>query len=363
MRAQDEIYIAPAHIAASALRTVQTEANSGKLRTMKKFIISMVLATMGWAAAYAAVAQPASTGSGQAYPTRALRLVVPFAPGGSTDTLARVVGQRLTESLGQSVVVDNRAAAGGIVGADLVAKAQPDGYTLLVGAISTMAIAPALYPKLPYDPRRDFVHAGLWVTFPLVLIVTHGSPITGLKGLVDQARAKPGALRFSAQGIGTSSHVFAEWMNSLAKIKVVIVPYKGGGPALTGVLAGEVDYSMVAVSTAIAQVNAGKIRALGVTSAQTTPYLPNVPSIASVLPGYDALNFHGVHLPAGTPPAIVARLNGESAKILQRADVAEKLNGFAMDIVTGTPDQYGAFIKAQIERWGPVVISSGMRAD
>ena len=299
----------------------------------------------------------------QPYPARALRLVVPFAPGGSTDTLARIVGQRLTESLGQSVIVDNRPAAGGIVGADLVAKAQPDGHTLLIGAISTMAIAPALYAKLPYDPVSDFAHAGLWVTFPLALIVPAGSPMTHLKSLIDHARAKPGALRFGAQGIGTSSHIFAEWMNSLAKIKVVIVPYKGGGPALTGVLAGEVDYAMVAVSTAISQVQAGKIRALGVTSAQPTPHLPNVPAIASVLPGYDALNFHGLHLPANTPAPIVNRLNSETTKILRRTDVAERLNGFAMDIVAGTPEQCRAFIKAQIAQWAPVIKASGARAE
>ncbi len=297
------------------------------------------------------------------FPVRAMRLVVPFAPGGSTDTLARIVGQGLTGSLGQAVVVDNRPAGGGIVGADLVAKSQPDGYTSLVGAISTMAIAPALYPKMPYHALNDFAHAGLWVTFPLAMIVPAGSPIRDLRGFIEQARAKPGALRFGAQGIGTSSHVFAEWMNSLAKIKVVIVPYKGGGPALTGVLSGEVDYAMVAVSTALAQVQAGKIRALGVTSAQTTPHLPGVPSIASVVPGYDALNFHGLHLPANTPVAIVTRLNVEIAKILKRADVADKLNGFAMDISAGSPEQYHAFVKAQLAQWAPVVKSSGMRAE
>ncbi len=304
-----------------------------------------------------------SVAAAQAYPQRALRLVVPFAPGGSTDTLARIVGQRLTESLGQAVVVDNRPAGGGVIGADLVAKAQPDGYTSLVGAISTMAIAPALYAKIPYEPLHDFAHAGLWVTFPLALVVPAGSPISHVKGLIDVARVKPGALRFGAQGIGTSSHIFAEWMNSLARIKVIIVPYKGGGPALTGMLSGEVEYAMVAVSTAQTQVFSGKARALGVTSAHPTPHLPNVPAIASVLPGYDALNFHGLHLPRQTPDAIVTRLNVEIVKILKRPDVSEKLNGFAMDIAAGTPAQYRAFIKTQIEQWGPVVKSSGARAD
>jgi tripartite-type tricarboxylate transporter receptor subunit TctC len=299
----------------------------------------------------------------QSYPERALRLVVPFAPGGSTDVLARIVGQRLAESLSQPVIVDNRPAGGGIVGSDLVAKAPADGYTLLIGSIATMAVAPAMYEKLPYEPMRDFAHVGLWVTFPLVLVVQASSPVTGLKELIELARAKPGTLSFGAQGIASSSHIFAELMNSMARIKVVIVPYKGGAPAMNGLLAGEVDYSMVAVSTALAQVIAGKLRALGVTSAQPTSSLPNVPPIASALPGYEGLNFHGMHAPAKTPVAIVARLHDETTKILRRPDVAKQLNALAMEIVAGTPEQYRAFIEAQIDQWGPVVKSTGARAD
>ena len=299
----------------------------------------------------------------QSYPERALRLVVPFAPGGSTDVLARIVGQRLAESLNQSVIVDNRPAGGGTIGSDLVAKAPADGYTLLIGSIATMAIVPALYEKLSYEPMRDFAHVGLWVTFPLVLVVQAGSPVTGLKELIGLARAKPGTLSFGAQGIGSSSHIFAELMNSLARIKIVIVPYKGGAPAMNGLLAGEVDYSMVAVSTALAQVSAGRLRALGVTSAQSTSSLPNVPPIASVLPGYEGLNFHGLHAPAKTPAAIVARLHDETTRILRRPDVVKQLNALAMDVVAGTPEQYRAFIKAQMEQWGPVVKSTGARAD
>jgi len=271
------------------------------------------------------------------------------------------MGQHMTESLGQPVITDNRPAAGGIAGTDLVAKAVPDGHTLLTGTIAGMAIAPALFGKLPYDPLNDFAHVSLWVTFPLVMIVPAGSTIKDLKGFVAEARAKPGALRFGAQGLGSSSHIFAEWMNSLAGVKVSIVPYKGGGPALTGLLSNEVDYSMIAVSTAKAQVATGKIRALGVTSAKPTPNMPGVPSIASVLPGYDALNFHGLHAPLKTPAAIVARLNGESSRILKRTDVAERLNGFAMDIVADTPEQYRAFVKAQITQWAPVVKASGAK--
>ncbi len=209
----------------------------------------------------------------------------------------------------------------------------------------------------------DFAHVGLWVTFPLVLVVQAGSPVTGLQELIELARAKPGALSFGAQGIGSSSHIFAGLMNSMARIKVVIVPYKGGAPAMNGLLAGEVDYSMVAVSTALAQVGAGKLRALGVTSAQPKSSLPNVPPIASVLPGYEGLNFHGLHAPTKTPAAVVAKLHDETTRTLRRADVAKQLNALAMDIVAGTPEQYRAFIKAQIGQWAPVVKSSGVRAD
>jgi tripartite-type tricarboxylate transporter receptor subunit TctC len=244
-----------------------------------------------------------------------------------------------------------------------VAKANPDGYTLLIGSISTMAIARAMYANLPYDPMRDFEHIGLWVTFPLALVVSAASPATGLKDLIEQARARPGTLRHGAQGIGTSSHIFSELMNSMAGTKVVNVPYKGGAPALTGVLVGEVDYAMVAVATALAQVGAGKVRALGVTSARPAASLPNVPPIASVVPGYEALNFHGLHAPAKMPRALVARLHEETTKILRRPDVQEKLHSFAMDIAATRPDEYRSFIQAQIEKWTPLVKASGARVD
>ena len=313
--------------------------------------------------AAAAVAALAPISSAQQYPSRAIRLIVPFAPGGSTDTLARIVGQKMTESLGQPVIIDNRPAAGGTVGSDLVAKASPDGYTLLIGSIATMAFAKAMFVNLPYDPMRDFEHIGLWVTFPLALVVQASAPITGLKDLIEQARARPGTFKHGLQGIGTSSHIFNELMCSLAGIKVVNVPYKGGAPALTGVLVGEVNYAMVAVSTALAQVGAGRVRALGVTSARPTASLPNVPSIASVIPGYDALNFHGLHGPPKTPKAITAKLHEETTKILRRPDVQEKLNALAMDIAASSPDEYRAFIKAQIGQWTPLIKASGARAD
>jgi len=306
-----------------------------------------------------------STGpaAAQSYPSRPIRLVVPTAPGGSLDVLARIVGQRLSENVGQPVIVDNRAAGGGMVGSDLVAKAPADGYTLLLGSIASMVMAPSLYAKLPYDPMNDFAHIGLWVTFPLVLVVQVGSPVTGLKSLIDLAKAKPGTLSFAAQSMGSSSHIFAERMNSLAGIKVVIVPYKGGAPAMNGLLTGEVDYTMVAVSTALSQVAIGRLRALGVTSAKPVPSLPNVPPIASLLPGYEGLNFHGMHAPAKTPAAITTKLHDETTAILRRPDVTKQLQGLAMDIPASTPEQYRAYIKAQISLWGQVIKAAGVRAE
>ena len=304
-----------------------------------------------------------ATSIAQPYPTRPVRIVVGFAPGGSADTLSRIMGQRLAEGLGQTVIIDNRPAAGGTVATDIVAKAQPDGHTLLLGSVGTMVFAPGTYSKLPYDVMRDFEHISLWVTFPLALVVPASSSATNLKTLVEQARAKPGTLRYGSQGIGASAHIFAEMMNHMARLKVVHVPYKGGAPALTGVLVGEVDYAMMAVSTALAQIGTGKIRPLGVTSANPSSMLPGVPPIASVVPGYEALNWHGVHTAAKTPKAIVARLHAESVKILNRADMQEKLKSLSMDVKLMPPAEYRAYIKAETARWVPIIKASGARVD
>jgi tripartite-type tricarboxylate transporter receptor subunit TctC len=322
------------------------------------------LSTLGrWVLAALAIILTAPPTFAQQYPTRALRIVVGFAPGGSADVLSRIMGQRLAESLGQPVIIDNRPAAGGTVASEIVAKAQPDGHTLLLGSVGTMVFAPATYTKLPYDVMRDFEHIGLWVTFPLALVVPASSPATNLKVLVEQARAKPGTLRYASQGIGASAHIFAEMMNTMARIKVVHVPYKGGAPALTGVLVGEVDYGMMAVATALTQVGTGKIRVLGVTSAKPSAMLPNVPPIGSVVPGYEALNWHGFEVPAKTPKAIVARLYEECAKMMRRPDMQEKLQALSMDADVRPPEEYRAFIKTEIDRWGPIIKASGARVE
>jgi tripartite-type tricarboxylate transporter receptor subunit TctC len=311
----------------------------------------------------AALGLTAAPAVAQQYPARALRIVVGFAPGGSADVLSRIMGQRLAESLGQPVIIENRPAAGGTVATDIVAKAQPDGYTLLLGSVGTMVFAPALYPNLPYDVLRDFEHVGLWVTFPLALVVPASSPATNLKALVEQARAKPGTLRYGSQGIGTSAHIFAEMMNHMAGMKVVHVPYRGGAPALTGVLVGEVDYGLMAAATALTQVGSGKIRVLGVTSAKPSAMLPGVPPIASAVPGYQALNWHGAEVPAKTPRAIVAKLYAESVKIIRRPDMQEKLYALSMDVELMPAAEYREFIKTEIGRWAPVIKASGARVE
>ena len=303
------------------------------------------------------------TSLAQQYPTRAVRIVVGFAPGGSADVLSRIMGQRLSESFGQPVIIENRPAAGGTVATEIVARAQPDGHTLLLGSVGTMVFAPALYPNLTYDVLRDFEHIGLFVTFPLALVVPASSPATTLKVLVEQARAKPGMLRYASQGVGASAHIFAEMMNHMAGMKVVHVPYKGGAPALTGVLVGEVDYGMMAAATALTQMGSGKIRVLGVTSAKPSAMLPGVPPIASVVSGYEALNWHGFELPAKTSKAIVTKLYEECATIMRRPDMQGRLRTLSMDADVRPPAEYRDFIKSEIGRWSPIIKASAARVE
>ncbi len=305
----------------------------------------------------------AITACAQDYPSKPVRFVVGYPAGGSNDTVARVIAQKLTESWGQNVVVDNRAGAGGTIGADQVVKAQPDGYTLFVGDFGPNVVAGSLYAKLPYDPVNDFAHVTQIVSFPLVLLVPAASPATGLKELIEQAKARPGMLKYSSSGVGTSPHLFIEKMNLMANINTTSVHYKGGAPALVGLVAAEVDYTMVSVSTALAQLGTGKIRALGVTSANATSRLPNVPPISSVLPGYEAISFHGLHAPAQTPKIIITKLYEEVSKILRRPEVKERFDGIAMDVSGSTPEEFTAFIRKQVDTWTAVARAANVRAD
>ena len=305
----------------------------------------------------------AAAAYGQSYPTKPVRFIVGTAPGGSTDTIARIVAQELSKTWGQNVVVDNRPGAGATIAADLVAKSQPDGYTLFVGGFGLIAMAGSLYPKLPYDPANDFAHVTLMVSFPNVVVVSDSSAISSLKDLIAQAKAKPGVLKYGSSGVGGSGHVFVELMNLNAGINTVHVPYRGAPLALAGMLSGEVDYVLPAISTALSLLSANRVRALAVTSANASPRLPNVPTIASTLPGYDALEFHGLHAPVKTPQYVVAKLQREVSTILRRADVKERLDSLAMDASGNSSEEFSSFIRRQIQTWSKVGRAANVRAD
>ncbi|HTQ00402.1 MAG TPA: tripartite tricarboxylate transporter substrate binding protein [Casimicrobiaceae bacterium] len=299
-----------------------------------------------------------------AYPDKPIRLVVPFPPGGATDFMARSLAQKLGERLGQPVVVDNRGGAGGAIGAEAVAKAPPDGYTLLFSTMGVLAINPSLYKKLAYDPIKDFAPVSLTHSTANVLVVHPSVPARNVAELIALAKAKPGTLTFGSSGNGTSSHLSGELFKSMAGIEITHVPYKGTGPALTDLLAGRISMMIDTISVHVENVNAGKLDALGVTSARRSPTLPKVPTIAeSGLPGYDVSIWLGVLAPAGTPAPVIARLNAEIAKVMTDPDMRAQLTKNGIDALTSTPQEFAATIKRDTDKWTKVVKSSGASVD
>lgn len=300
----------------------------------------------------------------QAWPSKPIRLVIPFPAGGSTDIVGRLIADKLTQSLGQPVVVDNRGGAGGTTGSDVVAKAAPDGYTLLMGTSSTHAIAPALYPKLPYDVVRDFSPVTLLGMATILMVVHPSVPAKSVAEFVALAKAKPGQLMFGSTGNGSVSHLTAEHFKSAAGIDMQHVPYKGDTPMTLDLVAGRVH---VAFGTAVAFlpfVQAGKLNALAVTDAKPSPVAPKLPTVAaSGLPGFEALQWFGLLAPAGTPRDIVSRVHSEVAKALLLPDVQERLQGLGMQIVGGGPDQFGSFMRSESVKWGRIVRDSGAKVD
>jgi tripartite-type tricarboxylate transporter receptor subunit TctC len=316
------------------------------------------------AALAAVLALIAAGAAAQNYPTKPIRLVVPFPPGGTTDILAREVGQRLSASLGQTVVIDNRPGAGGNIGAELVAKSAPDGYTLLMCTVSTHAINPNLYAKLPYDHVADFAPVILVASVPNVLEVTPSLPVNSVADLIKLAKEKPGQINFASSGSGTSIHLSGELFKTMAGVDMTHVPYKGSAPALTDLIGGQVQVMFNNLPSSLPQIKAGKLRAIAVTSAQRAPALPNVPTIAeSGLPGFEATSWFGVVAPAGTPPAIVARLNADMNQWLQTPEAREKLLAQGAAAAGGSPEQFAAYIRAETEKWAKVVKASGAKVD
>jgi len=299
----------------------------------------------------------------QDYPARPIRLILGFAPGGSTDLVARVVGQKMAEAWAQQVVVDNRPGANGMIGADLVAKANPDGYSLLLSSIGPMAINASLY-KMPYDIVADFAPISYTGNVTNLLVVHPSVAAANVKELIALAKAQPGKLTFGSSGTGGAPHMAVELFKILAKVNVVHVPYKGGGPAMADLVGGQISGSFASMPSSIPFVRAGKLRALAVTAPKRSPAEPQIPTISEAgIPGFAVLDWQGLFTTAKTPPAIVNKLNAEVVRILALPDVVEKLAVAGVEIQTSTPREWGEFVKSEIAKWGKVVKEAGIKVE
>ncbi|GAB3771167.1 tripartite tricarboxylate transporter substrate binding protein [Ramlibacter monticola] len=320
----------------------------------------IVLAGLALAASVAAPLDAAA----QAYPNKPITIVVPFAAGGTTDILARVVGQALTKELGQPVIIDNRAGAGGNIGGALAAKAAPDGYTLFMGTVGTHAINQSLYKKMPFDPIKDFVPLTRVAMVPNLLVANPGKPYKNVKELIAYAKANPGKVNFGSSGSGSSIHLSGELFNAMAKVDMVHVPYKGSAPAVSDLIGGQIDVMFDNMPSAIQHVRAGKLRALAVTTAKRSPELPDVPTIAEAgVPGYEATSWFGMFAPAGTPAPVLAKLNGALVKVLAEPEVKKKLAEQGAEPYGEKPEQFAEFIRKETAKWSKVVKDSGATAD
>src|SRR5881227_369126 len=312
--------------------------------------------------ALAIVAAPVAIGQA-AYPTKPVRIVVPFPAGGTTDIIARATAQKLSEAWGQQVIVDNRPGAAGNIGAELVAKAAPNGYTLLMGTVGTHAINASLYAKMPYDHVKDFAPVILVAGVPNVLVVNPQVPVNSVPELIAYAKANPGKLNFASSGSGTSIHLSGELFKAMTGVQMTHVPYKGSAPALTDLIGGQVQLMFDNLPSSLAFIKAGKLRALAVTSASRAPALPDVPTVADTVPGFEASSWFGVLAPAGTPPEIIARINGEVTKWLATPEAKEKLTAQGANVAGGTPQDFAKHIQAETAKWAKVVKESGAKVD
>ncbi len=313
------------------------------------------------AAAAASVLAIAPWGLAQAqsgYPDKPVRLIVPFPPGGGTDVVSRIVGDKLSSTLGWKVVVENKAGAGGTVGLDAAAKSKPDGYTIVMGQTSNLSIAPSLMSGLPYDPVKNFTPVTLVDAAPVVITVGANSPIKSVADLVNAAKASPGKLLFASPGNATVAHLAGEYFQKVAGIKYTHVPYKGTGQALPDVISGRASFFIASLESAMSPVKSGQLRAVAVMSAKRVPQWPDVPTVAeSGYPGFEAITWFGILVPAGTPEPIVARLTREITKVLQMPDVKERLGG---ELTTG-PAAFSALIKSEHDKWAGVIKEAGIK--
>jgi len=326
-----------------------------------KLIPWALLTACAWFAASAA-AQPAGKPGG-VYPSRPIRLIVPFAPGGSNDIMARLVGQKFSEALGQQVVIDNRAGGSGIIGTDLAAKAAPDGYTMLMMSL-TFAVNPSLFRKLPYDTEKDLAPVTLVASAPLMLVIHPSIPAKSVPEFLAYAKANPGKLNFGSGGPGTTPHLAGEMLKMTSGIAMTHVPYKGGGPALADLMGGQIQLMLENIPSTLPLAKAGKLRALAVTGSKRSPLVPDLPTLAEAgLKGYEIVGWNGLFMPAGTPRNIIAYVHTQTVHALGQADVKQRLSTLGAEGVGSSPDEFRSFIKAEIAKWAKVVKQAGLKVE
>ena len=298
------------------------------------------------------------------YPSKPIRFVVAFPPGGGTDLVARTIAPRLAERLAQQVVVDNRPGAGGNLGTEIVAKSAPDGYTMLMGSVGPLAINASLFARMPFDPLKDLAPVTLAASTPNVLVVHPSLPVTTVRELIALARARPGAINFASSGQGTPAQLAGELFNSMAGVKMVHVPYKGAAPALADLLGGQVQVMFSTMPPALPHVTAGRLRALAVASLRRSPAAPELPTLdETALPGFEATTWHGVMVPAGTPDAVVARLHHDIVAVLRLPDVAERLSTQGAEAIGSSPEEFASYIRSETTKWAKVVRASGAKVE
>ena len=324
------------------------------MKTRRHFCIALALAGFGLAFDAAA----------QAYPAKPIHFIVPYPAGGPLDTVARLLGAKLSESTKQPVVVDNKPGAGGNIGADFVAKSAPDGYTILMGAVATHAINPTLYASIPYDPVRDFIPVTQVASTPNVLVVNPSVPASNVREFIAYAKANPGKLNFGSGSTGSAGHLAGELFDTMAGVKMVHVPYKGAGPAMQDLIGGQIQLMFDNLASSLGQIKAGRVKALAVTTARRTALAPELPTIAeSGLPGFDISTWFGIFLPAKTPQPIVDKLHSEFTRALAAPDVREKMLQLGAEPVGNRPEEFAAFIKSEADKYAKLVKASGAKAD
>jgi tripartite-type tricarboxylate transporter receptor subunit TctC len=330
-------------------------ASRSVLRRRTVLGFGMLTALAGW--------MPAPAGAQGEYPNRPVTLVVPFPAGGSTDLVARLVASKMTPVLGQQIVIENRGGAGGNIGSAAVARAEPDGYTILMGTVATHALNPALYKKMPYDAVKDFAPISLLAFIPNVLVVNPDFPAKSIKELIDLLKANPGKYSYASSGNGTPLHLSGELFKTMAGVDMAHVPYKGAGPALVDVMGGHVPIMFDNLPPSLEHIRAGTLRGLGVTTKERAPSIPELPTIAETLPGYETYSWNAFFAPAGTPKPIIDRLNGASLAALADPEVAAKLKDLSALVAGSTPEELATHVQAEIAKWAPIVKASGAQLD